>query len=136
MKCPACSALLFRRVIEEIELDVCKNCHGTWFDRFELQKISATEFEETPVFDVDVSNEPKLDRRCPKDRFPLMRHFFSKNIRLMIDTCPKCAGIWLDPGEFSAVRNQVASNQDSFRKNSNQFFANIANIHTESQQKK
>lgn len=130
MKCPVCSALLHRSTVEGIELDLCKHCQGIWFDRFELQKLSATEFEEIPVFDVEISNQPKLDRRCPKDQFHFMRHFFSKNIRVTIETCPKCAGIWLDPGEFSAVRKQVATNENNFRKNSTQFFENIVNIQT------
>jgi len=39
-KCPACPAILDRSHVHNIELDICGD-HGTWFDAFELQMLTA-----------------------------------------------------------------------------------------------
>jgi Zn-finger nucleic acid-binding protein len=37
-RCPDCEGLLERSIVEEVEVDVCRD-HGTWFDRGELTTI-------------------------------------------------------------------------------------------------
>ncbi len=37
--CPACQQNMTRKSIDQIELDVCSNCEGIWFDPAELEQV-------------------------------------------------------------------------------------------------
>ncbi|MCB1582298.1 MAG: zf-TFIIB domain-containing protein [Marinicella sp.] len=39
LACPACHQLLFRKIVDGIELDSCEQCSGIWFDAKELNQI-------------------------------------------------------------------------------------------------
>ncbi|MGM0597761.1 MAG: zf-TFIIB domain-containing protein [Myxococcota bacterium] len=40
--------------------------------------------------------------KCPLDGTELENQIYEKNIE--IDKCPKCGGVWLDPGELEAIQ--------------------------------
>lgn len=33
-----------------------------------------------------------------------MRAFYYPQTKVLIDMCPQCLGLWLDPGEFAEIR--------------------------------
>jgi len=114
MICPTCECELKKVLIEDIELDACKDgCGGIWFDRFELQKMDeAHEFTDENLIDL-LSVETKKDfdpairYHCPKCKdVVLMRNFWSTRKEVEVDHCPNCAGYWLDEGELFKIRNQ------------------------------
>ncbi|WDP91162.1 MAG: zf-TFIIB domain-containing protein [Desulfobacter sp.] len=117
MICPTCSGKLSSVIIENIELDVCKEgCGGIWFDRFELQKMDEPhEFTDENLIDLlSVESPAKFDQshryNCPKCKdVVMMRHFWSTKKAVEIDHCPKCAGYWLDEGELFRIRNEYGS---------------------------
>ena len=39
---------------------------------------------------------------CPVDGTRLEKHILEK--RIVIDKCPKCQGVWLDPGELEVIQ--------------------------------
>ena len=110
MQCPACTQTLEEHTFDALEVDICRGgCGGIWFDRFELQKVD--EAQEilgkmlVSCADDEVSEQPREQRyKCPRCAMIMMRHLFKPGIRVEIDTCPKCAGVWLDHGELKSIR--------------------------------
>ena len=39
----------------------------------------------------------------------MQQHFYSIKKEVEVDTCPCCAGIWLDHNELESIQNQYAS---------------------------
>ena len=120
MKCPACENQLSPLTAGNVTVDACSDgCGGIWFDNFELKKLD--EPHETEGH--SLSNIPKKEglivdtskkRHCPKcEGIIMMRHFFSAQRRVEVDECPNCAGVWLDAGELSLIReeHQIAHEQ-------------------------
>lgn len=98
-------------------MDACEGgCGGVWFDNFELRKVDATGAQTIRGvgrdFSLHVDRESR--RRCPRCLEQLMmRRYFSRLKRTLIDECPECAGIWLDAGEFDAIRKELEESPDS-----------------------
>ncbi len=119
MKCPACGKELVQKTAGDIALDVCEGgCGGIWFDNFELKKMDEKHETIGEKF-LDVKRDPavsvdlKAGRKCPKCRdVVMMQHFFSVSKKVVIDECPKCAGIWLDYGELGEIRNSYNTEED------------------------
>lgn len=119
MNCPACDHELQPLTVEHLTVDVCNNgCGGIWFDWFELQKVdepsetigeALLDIEKDPSIQVDHSKK----RVCPKcEGVIMMRHFFTTQMAVAVDECPKCGGFWLDAGELKQIRDQFASETD------------------------
>jgi Zn-finger nucleic acid-binding protein len=98
--------------IRGVTVDFCDDCGGVFFDRFELQRfdedfeiagdVLAQMMDEHRDIVLDVSARI----RCP--RHPdvvMMRRPFGPRVRIAIDECPQCGGIWMDAGELSAARS-------------------------------
>jgi Zn-finger nucleic acid-binding protein len=119
MNCPACSRLLTRKRVGEIEVDVCEGgCGGIWFDHFELKKVDEPS-ESAGEALLEVARDPSLTvdldvrRTCPRcaDGVVLMRHYTSVKRRVTIDECPQCGGVWLDAGELRNIRSEFPSEE-------------------------
>jgi len=110
MRCPACDRSLTEHTIGEFQVDICSSgCRGIWFDRFELQKVDeAHENLGERLLELasgEVTAQPVNQRySCPRCAMIMMRHQFQPSVRVEVDTCPKCAGVWLDHGELTAIR--------------------------------
>ena len=110
MQCPACTRTLEEHAFDALEVDICRGgCGGIWFDRFELQQVDEAQEVLGKMLvscaDDEVSEQPRAARyKCPRCAMVMMRHLFKPDIRVEIDTCPKCAGIWLDYGELKSIR--------------------------------
>ena len=92
-------------------LDVCYGgCGGIWFDAQELERVSARAAAtlhtiwNAPVTRVK-QTEPRHCPRCPQ--IVLERKWFSDAKLVEIDQCPQCGGVWLDPGEFSRIYDEI-----------------------------
>jgi len=111
MICPACNSPLLEKGAGGMTLDVCYGgCGGIWFDATELDRVSpraATTLHtiwQGPITPVN-TNEPRMCPRCPEQLMD--RKWFSESKKVEIDQCPKCAGIWLDAGEFSRIYDEI-----------------------------
>ena len=111
MKCPACKSNLREKGAGGITLDICYGgCGGIWFDKSELENVSARAATTLhSIWQVPVSNvkltDPRMCPRCPEQ--VLDRKWFSPAEKVEIDECPKCGGIWLDAGEFSRIYEEI-----------------------------
>lgn len=132
MNCPTCSKSLVSKDVAGITLDVCQNgCGGIWFDQFEFKKFDekkepdaeATLALKTRAGSKSASSE---QHNCPKcQTVKMMRHFSSTKRQVLIDQCPLCAGVWLDVGELTQIRNEF-ENEEQRRKAAEALFDEMA----------
>jgi len=93
---------------EGVSIEVCPYCGGMWFDKGELSEaIGGWIAPRTLVF--GTTGALRRPRRCPKCYVRLGRRELAGGSAIEIDQCPKCSGIWLDRGEFTASRRFLAS---------------------------
>jgi len=107
MKCPACSGPLRQKSAGGITLDLCYGgCGGIWFDRSELERMDprATISLHTVWRDPNSKVSSTQPRVCPSCLNEVLeRKRFSEMVRVEVDQCPRCGGLWLDEGEFSRI---------------------------------
>jgi Zn-finger nucleic acid-binding protein len=102
MMCPKCQQqTLKQKYARELNLtvDCCSRCQGIWFDGDELSQ-AMPEAERRPEIP---RHAVRLKALCPRCDKPL--HAFPyPGTRVTVETCGKCGGLWLDAGEFTAIR--------------------------------
>lgn len=102
VNCPECDdeTLQNKRLRPSgVRIDVCPNCQGAWFDADEMPEVLTVASQRLkPPSDA----RPSL-RLCPKG-CKRMRVFKYPQTDVLVDMCPECLGIWLDPGEFAEIR--------------------------------
>ena len=106
MNCPKCEdAKLIATTVREVEVDRCPDCRGVWFDENELAqltRLTTSELRSLQSQKVDESHNSKRGD-CPRDGEAMLRVISPRNESVVIDTCVKCGGIWLDDGELAKI---------------------------------
>ena len=110
--CPSCKNPLSSVITEAVTVDICNSgCGGIWFDRTELDR-----FEDPAIFlppklfrvlpNSLVAIDRSKSRKCPKcpDQV-LHEQLRNDTLGIEVDSCLKCAGVWLDLGEINSIRN-------------------------------
>jgi Zn-finger nucleic acid-binding protein len=105
LRCPADGFALAPQAIGSASIAVCEKCSGIWFTREALLHPSVDpaalpRASRTPI--------PSTGRRrvasCPVCR----RSLLAERVEgIDIDRCVQCDGVWLDPGEYDAVRHRI-----------------------------
>lgn len=131
MKCPRTGAPMKEVEIKGVKVDISTGCGGVWFDNFELCKFDEP-FEcagealiEACALYIkqDIDTAPRLQSPRHPD-ITMMRRSFSVKRRVEIDECPKCGGIWLDPGELQAIRDLFPS-EEAKNQAADQYFESL-----------
>jgi uncharacterized protein len=107
MHCPKCQTdSLTPTTVREISVDRCTACRGTWFDAQELLALLHEEYRHLTPLRGESGSAAHNERlgKCPRDATPLLRMYSAINPAVIVDTCLQCQGIWLDGGEFEALR--------------------------------
>ncbi|MGA1819464.1 MAG: zf-TFIIB domain-containing protein [Thermoplasmatota archaeon] len=97
--CPRCNKELF--VVERAGeyLDVCRECHGIWFDPTELEDLMG---KGSPVeLLIRITDQLKGEELlCPVcDKKMVTKEVYD----VYVDLCEDCNGIWMDAGETEKV---------------------------------
>ncbi|HVM63006.1 MAG TPA: zf-TFIIB domain-containing protein [Verrucomicrobiae bacterium] len=103
MKCPRCQAEMEEVKIEGEVINRCTQCHGLWFDEFELDDLKGKPGSESiDTGSARPGQKPnKGDRiRCPKCGEPMIRLVDNDHPHIWYETCEICSGSFLDAGEF------------------------------------
>src|SRR6266567_1392507 len=119
MNCPACGTARTEVAVSDVKIQACKGgCGGLWFDEWTLRKVDQPDQSAgEALLHIEQSAAVKLDpekrRNCPRDAgIVMMRHFWSVKRDVVVDECPKCEGIFLDPGELAEIRSDHKSDGD------------------------
>ena len=89
-----------------LEVDQCFVCNGVWFDKGELDKYLTEGITVVNSSSVGADLDTELDKKianCPKCKIPMDKKEFSSKLKITMDVCPKCQGIWLDPTEIDRL---------------------------------
>lgn len=103
MNCPACKYPMVILELNQVEIDYCTACKGTWLDRGELDLIFSTseKKEIAKLFSVK-NNLDEVKRRCPICKKKMNKVEF-ENTGIIIDKCTDEHGIWFDSGELKSI---------------------------------
>ncbi|MEJ2536593.1 MAG: zf-TFIIB domain-containing protein [Calditrichia bacterium] len=112
MDCPVCKTPMMILEYNQVELDYCPTCEGTWLDQGELELIIDLKGKTLDLS--DLPDAVKSDRRCPRCRKKMKEAKFP-HTDVEVDICPRDGGIWLDKGELLEIADSQA-NSDSHRK--------------------
>jgi Zn-finger nucleic acid-binding protein len=114
MRCPACKRSLKKIKVGSATLDICQGgCGGIWFDGDELDKVAkSTAAGKKVVAEITRTVEVAADEhrvlKCGHCRgVDLEQKLFSLGSGVIMDRCPKCAGIWLDHGELETIHEET-----------------------------
>ncbi len=111
-RCPKCDELLWQRTFDGVSLEGCKSCGGTWFDARELEQVlqkpdllaivenAFRKGEQPPM-------RPRATNLCPVCRKPLIAFQHPKIPNVILESCPKCHGVWADEGKLSEIHKAL-----------------------------
>lgn len=106
LKCPVCDGRpLDHFTWKGTMVDVCRSCHGIWFDFGEMKQIADSDtlaaIDRAFQGEYAESSVESLEQKaCPVDGTPLERHEWGEDSRIVMDYCTLCSGTWLDAGEL------------------------------------
>ncbi|MCB8931934.1 MAG: zf-TFIIB domain-containing protein [Fimbriimonadaceae bacterium] len=115
--CPSCRIEMEALDYLGVPIDVCPDCAGVWFDDGELAKLSqaapaaleALDSRLTPEF--EVLNVPGSLKQCPRCTVHLRSYRYRYDSPVVIDSCPKCAGIFVEDQELEAIYHIMETEQ-------------------------
>jgi Zn-finger nucleic acid-binding protein len=109
--CPVCKAEMMIVEYHDIELDMCAECQGVWFDSGELELMLQThQAEGIDEFLEEMRNSPDANTDEKKRKCPLCgKKMDKKDVggipKVIIDNCRNGHGIWFDGGEVVELSN-------------------------------
>ena len=117
MECPKCGGVLQAEKFQGTEIDRCGTCDGIWFDMGERQELARAAGSES--IDRGTNQDAALDDKarvlCPRDRVQMTRMVDPARPTVWFETCPVCHGVFLDAGEFRALKQDPSFLERLFR---------------------
>ncbi|MFT5233706.1 MAG: Zn-finger nucleic acid-binding protein [Candidatus Krumholzibacteriia bacterium] len=105
MKCPVCQVPTYVVEHQEIELDLCPECQGVWFDNGELELLLDRD-RAAPL--VAAKTDEEL-RKCPLCTKKMNKVNIGPAIGVLVDSCPDACGVWFDDQELTALTRDLAA---------------------------
>ena len=108
---------------EGVEIDVCGICSGVWLDFGELTQIIETRDAAWSASVIEkvlaslggkgvAAEERERDLTCRVCNHELPPSNYQTNSGVIVNTCPKGHGLWLDPGELEKLQIYMERWQD------------------------
>ncbi len=105
MKCPVCCVPTYVVEHDQIELDLCPDCQGIWFDAGELELL--LESDDAPFQTAAGTDE--ASRPCPLCDKKMNKVNIGPYKRVLIDSCPAGCGVWFDANELNELTGALAA---------------------------
>ncbi len=106
MKCPACRVPMYVVEFKQIELDLCPDCGGVWFDRGELSLLLEA---DRPLETVPAAADED-PRPCPLCDKTMDKLNIGPTRRVLVDGCTDC-GMWFDRREVEDLSRDLRDNE-------------------------
>lgn len=89
-------------LLEEVEIDFCDRCGGTWLDGGELEVLATLRGRAVNVVALDLppARPAQRDPFCPRCDRPLAP---ARAGAVSVDVCPRGHGLFFDRGEMEAL---------------------------------
>ena len=109
MICPKCrqDSLADFGMMEGVEIDFCSGCKGIWFDAGELA-FYVEAGDDVPDMASALASGRASGCQCPRCSAAMVETRYMPTEPLLIDVCPSCRGVFLDPGELPQVETLAA----------------------------
>jgi len=104
MKCPVCKVPTYVVEHDGIELDLCPDCQGIWFDAGELDLL--LDRDQSAPLTAAVTDE--ATRPCPLCRQKMNKVNIGPSQRVLIDSCGAGCGVWFDSNELQELTRDLA----------------------------
>ena len=113
--------------VDEIELDICQGCGGTWYDRSELEQrlerhLKGTGEDGPSIARTETGVRRKSDFQevrylsCPRCSAQMQRKNYGRVSGVIVDVCVH-HGLFLDAGEFDKLTQfQRSGGEDKTRR--------------------
>ena len=105
MKCPVCQVPTYVVEYDEIELDLCPECQGVWFDGGELELL----LDQEHAAPLTPATTDEALRKCPVCPKKMNKVNIGPAARVLVDSCPDACGVWFDDKELSALIDDLAA---------------------------
>ena len=115
MNCPVCREPMVVLELDEVEVDHCVGCGGTWLDAGELELLledSKKKDELLSSFTVDRKDAEKK-RTCPICLKKMEKVLCGMDKKVLIDKCRKNDGIWFDRDELEEMIRMGSIDNDN-----------------------
>ena len=109
LRCPVDGFPLASQAIGSAFIAVCEKCSGIWFTREALlyPSVDSAALPRASRTPIPATGKCRRVASCPVCR----RSLLAERVEgIDIDSCVHCAGVWLDPGEYDAVRHRIENN--------------------------
>jgi Zn-finger nucleic acid-binding protein len=113
MKCPRCAAKIVEVVYLGVKVDKCEKCSGVWFDEGELLQAIRSPHLHVTKEQIQAAQarrkagvpeqEIRSKEHCPKCNALMSPVNYDYASGVVIDSCPKGHGVWLDSEEFETI---------------------------------
>jgi Zn-finger nucleic acid-binding protein len=98
-----------------VQIDVCPECAGIWFDDGELRTLlkespgTLQALDDLHVPELEVLTSTGSYRHCPRDNDVLETYQYAYDTPIKIDSCPTCHGVFVEDQELAAIHAAVDS---------------------------
>jgi Zn-finger nucleic acid-binding protein len=105
--------------IQGVELDVCLNCGGIWFDEGELVRIQRESPEAMKALDdryapeFEVVEAPQGTKRCPRCGLTRETYRYAYDTPVRLDSCQGGHGVFVEDQELAAIQEAVSDEDRS-----------------------
>jgi len=109
LRCPVDGFPLASQAIGSASIAVCEKCSGIWFTREALlhPSVDPAALPRASRTPIRATGKRRRVASCPVCR----RSLLAERVEgIDIDSCVHCAGVWLDAGEYDAVRHRIENN--------------------------
>jgi Zn-finger nucleic acid-binding protein len=105
--CPNCSDQLLAGMLDGQPVEACPTCFGVAVQDVIFADLVAdrrAQYRGPVALPVPLNQrELRITRECPECREEMHVHPYHGPGTTVIDSCPTCGLIWLDPGEMTAI---------------------------------
>jgi len=109
LNCPVCDKPMVVFEINELEVDHCVGCKGTWLDAGEMELLldGAANKDELLSSMTPETKSAEAPRRCPicEKKMQKVRYQCGDAAPVTLDKCQHNDGLWFDRGELSDILN-------------------------------
>jgi Zn-finger nucleic acid-binding protein len=89
--------------MHEMEVDICPQCMGTWYDARELSRAAGLRFSDMAT-GAAMAGARRTERRCPSCALPLYEREIQRGSGIYVDQRANCSGVFLERDEFSRTQ--------------------------------
>jgi len=103
--CPDCQQQLNIECYHGVELEICLECPGLWFNATELRRLITSDPLAVVALDDHIMRETRQRKgaashpihtlHCPDCALPLEAFHYEYSSPVQLNACPNCGGFWM-----------------------------------------